>query len=274
MMWEGIVVLLRIGAMVYIGLLLVLAGCQRSMMYYPTTTSEANAINIALADGMEPWRDEDGGLVGWRYMQFSEDADAMLVFHGNAGFAGQRGYLAHGFAPDFAVHIMEYPGYGSRPGRPSEQAFFEAAREAFELLSQQHSGRIFLGGESIGTGVATYIASQFPDRVAGLFLVTPYTSLVDVARSHYPIFPVRLLMRDRFPSETFLAQYSGPVAFVVAEHDEVVPARLGKALYAGYEGPKRLWIQEGRNHNTLDYHPLSPWWSEVREFLHDHASME
>lgn len=271
MIWEGIVVLVRIGAMVYIGLLLVLAGCQRSMMYYPTPSSESNAIVVARGDGMEPWRNDEGELIGWKYVEHTDSADALLLFHGNAGFAAQRGYLAHGFAPKFATHILEYPGYGSRSGRPSEQAFFDAAKEAFTLLQRQHAGRVFVGGESIGTGVATYIASQFPDDVAGLFLVTPYTSLVDVARSHYPVFPVRWLMRDRFPSETFLAAYSGPVAFVLAEHDEVVPARLGQALYDGYDGPKRIWVQEGRNHNTLDYHPLSPWWDEVRSFLQHQA---
>ncbi len=266
-MWDSVIVIVRVVALVYIGLIIVLAGCQRSMIYYPTRASEPNALQLAATDGLEPWRNAEDEIIGWRSAHAADDADVMLVFHGNAGFAAHRGYWVHGFAPTLTVYIFEYPGYGTRSGKTSEKSFYAAAQEAFEQLQMERSRRIFLGGESLGTGVAAYLAGAQPDRVAGLFLITPFDSLVEVARSHYPIFPVRWFMRDRYESAKHLQHYDGPVAMVLAERDEVVPARFGQRLYDGYDGPKRLWVQEGRTHNTLDLHPGSVWWNEVTAFL-------
>ena len=260
-------VLIRVVALVYVGLLLVLAGCQRGMIYYPTRAGESDATAIAATDGLEPWRNDDGEIIGWRSSRSSDDADALLIFHGNAGFAAHRGYLARGFARDFSVYLFEYPGYGARSGKPSEKAFYAAGIEALDQLMEERSGRVFLGGESLGSGVATHLAGAHPDRVSGLFLITPFSSLVDVARSHYPIFPVRWLMRDRYESAKHLETYNGPIAVLLAGRDEVVPARFGQKLYDGYDGPKQIWIQEDRSHNTLDYSPTSVWWNEVAAFL-------
>lgn len=266
-MWNSLIIIVRMAALVYVGLLLVLAGCQRSMIFYPARSSEQQALSIAAVDGLAPWRDGDGMMIGWQYTRANEGAPPMLLFHGNAGFAAQRGYFAHGFSPDLQVFIMEYPGYGTRPGRPSESAFYEAALAAFAQLREEHDGPIFLGGESLGTGVATFLASQHPDEVAGLFLATPFNNLAAVARSHYPVFPIRLFLRHRFPNDEHLQNYRGPVAMLLAEADEVVPARFGQKLYDGFAGPKRLWVQDGVSHNTLNYSPVSRWWREVVDFL-------
>ncbi len=259
----------RMAAMVYAGLLLVMAGCQRSMMYFPTRCTEPEAVRLAALDGLVPWRTGEGELIGWRRPDAPESGDALLVFHGNAGFAAHRGYFAHGFAPHMAVFLFEYPGYGSRPGKPSEARFAEAASAALAELRRERTGRIFVAGESLGTGVACGLAARHPEDVAGLFLVTPFTRLADVGRSHYPVLPVGLFLRDRYDNAAHLRDFRGPVAFMVAGRDEVIPTRLGLALYEGCAEPKRLWMQPERSHNTLDYSPRSAWWREVAGFLQE-----
>ena len=72
---------------------------------------------------------------------------------------------------------------------------------------------------------------------------------------------------DRFQRLGRRAREEAGAVAIQAEQDEVVPAELGQALFDRYAGPKRLWIQRARVHNNLDYHPLAPWWGEVREFL-------
>jgi uncharacterized protein len=257
----------RTAALVFAGLCLVMAACQRNMIYYPTRCTELEAERQAALDGLVPWRTGAGELIGWRRADAPAAGDALLVFHGNAGHAAHRGYFAHGFAPHLAVFLFEYPGYGSRPGHPSEARFAEAADEALAHLRAGRDGRIFVAGESLGTGVACGLAARHPEAVAGLFLVTPFTRLVDVGRSHYPLVPVGLFLRDRYENAAHLRDYRGPVAFLVAGRDEVIPTRLGLALHEGYAGPKRLWLQPDRGHNTLDYSPRRAWWREVAEFL-------
>lgn len=271
-MWDGLFMLVRIALLVYVGLLVMLAGCQRKLLYYPIRTTPDNALSLAASRGLVPWQNATGTLIGWHTPDPDSDRDALLFFHGNAGFAAQRSYLADGLRTAFDVYIMEYPGYGARAGSPSESAFYDAAEQAWAQLRAERNGRLFLGGESLGTGVAAYIAGQHPSSIAGLLLITPFTSLVDVARSHYPVFPVGLLMRDRYPSVDHLKTYSGPLAVILAEHDEVVPTRFGEQLFREYDGEhKRKWIHSQRTHNSLDYTPTSPWWREVITFLDAHA---
>jgi uncharacterized protein len=266
--------LARIVILVYVGLLLVMAGCQRRMIYFPAKESESVLRERAARTGWAPWEHPDGRLLGWK--DFSGPVavprpNRLVIFHGNAGFAQHRVYYRDGFgsvddAP-WEVYVFEYPGYGARPGSPGEPVFVAAGREALDVLWQADERPVFLLGESLGSGVACQLASEFPDRVAGLILTTPFTSLADVAARHYPIFPVRLLLRDRFDNVKALANYGGPVGVLLAERDEIIPAEIGRRLFDGYDGPKRLWVQEGATHNTLDYEAGWEWWGEVTEFL-------
>lgn len=266
-MLDSLIVITRIIVLVYVGLLILLVGCQRQLIYYPTKAREADLLEEARLSGMQPWRNEQGELIGWRPSSDDLERDAMILFHGNAGYALHRTYLVYGFESRMAVYLFEYPGYGSRSGKPSEKNIFKAAEDAFQQAQAERSGRIYLAGESLGTGVAAHLAGTYPDQVSGALLITPFNSLLNVARSHYPYLPVRWLMRDQYDSARALKTYHGPIAVLLAGDDEVIPVRFGQALYDGYQGPKQRWIQEGRGHNTLDYSPNSPWWAEVKQFL-------
>jgi pimeloyl-ACP methyl ester carboxylesterase len=118
----------------------------------------------------------------------------------------------------------------------------------------------------LGTGVAAYLAGRFPGRVAGVCLLAPYTRLSDVGAAQFPWLPVRLLMRDRYPSADHLQAFHGPLAVLVGEADSTVPAELGRRLHAGYDGPKRLWNFPGQEHWEVIEQPANVW-LEVLRFL-------
>ncbi len=267
-------ILARMLLMVYVGFSLYLAIFQRRALYYPMRAPEAELVPIAKENGLHPWKSAQNQLIGWMPAEPPpKGANILLAFHGNAGFALHRTYLVKGFQrpadhPAFYVFLLEYPGYGARPGSPSETSFKNAAENALLQIRQDYpENRIFLAGESIGSGVAAWLAGEHPGAVSGLFLMTAFNRLADVAHHHYPILPVNLLLRDRFESAEALKSYHGPVGILLAGNDNVIPPQFGKSLYESYQGPKRLWIQDNRNHNTLDYGLQEPWWQEVKTFL-------
>ncbi len=271
-MRRPVIVVLRVILLVYAGMLIMLAGCQRQFIYYPSRASEQGLLDIARGVNMEPWRDPDDRIIGWRTSSDDDETgNVMVVFHGNAGYALHRTYFSEGFksisrSDKWDVYIFEYPGYGARPGRPSEKAIKEAAVSAVHGLTEKGHD-VYLIGESLGGGVACYLAGKKPDDIKGLFLITPFTSLVDVGRHHYPFFPVGLLLRERYDNLDALENYGGPVAFMLAERDEIIPASLGMRLYEEYDGPKKLHVQEGRTHNTLMFPPGAEWWDDISAFL-------
>lgn len=237
-------------------------------LFHPTTEREEVLLRTAVRQGLEPWPEAGEQRMGWRSGGPTASAPRLLVMHGNAGHSLHRQYFARGFEPYFSVYLLEYPGFGSRPGRPGEAAFLQAAQEALDRLIEEDPDRtVFVLGESIGTGVATQIATANPDSVSGVLLVTPFTNIVDVGRLTFPGFLVRAVLRDRFDNEAALEGYTGRVGFLLAGQDEVVSTELGQRLYDGFTGQKRMWIQEGAGHNTLDFSPTSPWWQEAAAFL-------
>lgn len=269
---KSVLKILGVAFLFYAAMVLMLAGCQRHLIYYPSRGGEAQLLQVAEETGMAPWRNAEGEIIGWKASARGgeeEEVRTVVVFHGNAGYALHRGYFVNGFQTlpgAWEVYVFEYPGYGSRAGRPSEARIVAGAEEAMGQLAREGRTGLYLVGESLGSGVATAMAERFPENTSGLLLVTPFTTLADVGQAHYPFFPVKLLLRERYDNRGALAGYSGPVAILLAERDEVVPARLGRELYESYAGPKRLWVQEGHTHNTLDLSAGASWWREVAEF--------
>lgn len=265
-LWWSVWKVARVLLLAYAGLVGLLFFTQRGLIYFPDRYSEEEGESYAERRGLERW-DHEGQFHGWK--QKGEGEAAILVFHGNAGGAIHRDYLRHLFrdlpaSAGHSLYIMEYPGFGFRSGRPSERAFREAATKAHEVLRSSYDS-ILLVGESIGGGTATWLAAE--KGAEGVLLITPFNRLSAVAAYHYPWLPARWLLRDRFRNDLHLEDFAGPVAFVVAGEDEVIPTSLARRLYESYEGPKLFRLQEGADHNTIYYGPGLSFWEEVVEFV-------
>jgi pimeloyl-ACP methyl ester carboxylesterase len=257
----------------YLALVVLVALFQRHLIYQPSRLDESTAQTRAAAQNLQAWHSATGDFIGWRESRPNAAAVArIIVLPGNAGHALHRAFYRDLFArraamgdPVVEVFLLEYPGYGPRPGRPNETSLTAAAREAVRALRAENDLPVLLLGESIGSGPAAAAAAA--EAVAGLWLITPFSALTDVAAHHYPWLPVRWLLRDRFDNAAALAAYAGPVAILLAEHDEVVPARLGRRLTAELAGPGRVREQPGARHNTLDLSASTPWWDGLIPFL-------
>jgi fermentation-respiration switch protein FrsA (DUF1100 family) len=109
-----------------------------------------------------------------------------------------------------------------------------------------------LYGESLGTAVAIRMASERP--VGAIVLESPYTSIEAVGQHHYPLLPVRLLLRDRFDAMSRIGQVTAPILVLHGERDEVVPVAFGRALFEAAPEPKEAWFAPDGGHIDLRQH--------------------
>jgi pimeloyl-ACP methyl ester carboxylesterase len=241
---------------------------QRNLLYFPERFELGAALARSFRLGLAPWLDPSGGLRGWRRSPVAGPSPRarLLVLHGNAGSALDRiAYLPALQPRGVEVVLLEYPGYGARPGSPSQQALTAAAVEAIDALAAE-GAPIWLLGESLGSGVAAAATAQRPTLVRGLLLVTPFAELTAVARHHYPFLPTWLLL-DRWAPLRDLAGWHGPAVLLLAGADEVVTRSEGERLFAALAGPKRLQVEDGAGHNGLDLSPGLAFWDQVVDFL-------
>jgi fermentation-respiration switch protein FrsA (DUF1100 family) len=159
--------------------------------------------------------------------------------------------LAAGLARQgLSVLLFDYRGYGGNPGSPSEKGLAADARAAQAWLAKQPEvdpDRIVYFGESLGAAVAIGLSMERPP--AALVLRSPFTSLADVAKVHYPWLPVGRLLIDRYPSIDRIGSLSTPVMVIAGDRDDIVPESLSKKLYEAAPDPKRYLLVPGTGHN-------------------------
>jgi pimeloyl-ACP methyl ester carboxylesterase len=186
-------------------------------------------------------------------------ARVIVHFHGNGEQLADLGRVIPGLrAAGFGVLAVEYPGYGLAAGTPSEASLLSAAREAVAHLRDQRgipAERTVLQGQSLGSGVASQLAAQ--GHGAALVLISPFTSMTDLAARLFPALPVGRLVRDRFDTRGIARSVRVPVLIVHGDRDEVVPFSMGEELARTFPDA-RLEHVEGAHHNDL-------WLSHGRE---------
>lgn len=169
-----------------------------------------------------------------------------------------------------SVLLFDYRGYGGNPGTPSEKGLAADARAAQAWLAQQpeiDADRIVYFGESLGAAVAIELSLQRPP--AALVLRSPFTSLSDVGKVHFPWLPVGWLLAERYPSIDRIASLSVPVMVIAGDRDDVVPESLSRKLYDAAPDPKRYLLVPGTGHNDPELADGPGMVDAVREFLSD-----
>ena len=238
-------ILLRAMVIAY-GLLLVLVGCmQRRLLFFP---SQQNSASLAAGSGFTRWE------IAGQYAGYARVVDrpgrVWLMLHGNGGQAAGRAYVLPFLAATDSVYVLEYPGYGDRPGKPSKTSINQAALQAYEALAAQFGrSRMCVLGESLGSGPAAYLGTvrNPPSRIV---LMVPFDVLRKVAQEQYPFLPVRLLMLDQWNNNATLKQYKGRVDIWGARQDDVIPVAHARNLAASVPGS--IYHAFAGNHDWAD----------------------
>jgi uncharacterized protein len=203
--------------------------------------------------------DRPGGVVLHGHLLADGAGGApILGFGGNAWNAADVARFLHRIFPDHPIAAFHYRGYSPSTGRPSARALAEDAVAIHDHMLEVAGWDTppVVVGFSIGAGPAAHLAANRPVR--GAILVTPFDSLTNLARGHYPWAPVDLLLRHRMEPAAELAGTAVPVALVVAARDTIVPGRRTEALRAALaqSAPGVIFDRTlSAGHNDLYGHP-------------------
>lgn len=247
---------------------LVLAGfylAQERIMLQPEYAERTHLIKEAGRYGFREWQDARGRFLGW-HRDGSGTAGPVLVLHGSGGDALGSRVLSDLF-PGAEVFLLEYPGYGARPGEANLASMVDVTVEALDVIGAP----VTVLSYSLGTGIAAEAASKRKHLIRGMLLVAPFDRLSNVARHFYPFLP-RSVVKHDLDSVAALRYARFPVAVILAGADQEIPVEYGRRLHEGYAGPKRLWVLEGAAHDHIDLAPPNPVGMAAARFLTGQAA--
>jgi fermentation-respiration switch protein FrsA (DUF1100 family) len=245
--------LLIVASVGYVGGLAALFLLQRSVLFpipQVPRTSPAMAGFPQVEEHVLTTSDGEKVIV-W-HMPAKPGHPVILYFHGNGDYlAGFFGRFRDMIADGTGVVALSYRGYFGSSGRPSEQGLLQDAAAAYAFTTARYSAdKIVAWGFSLGTGVAVALASEQP--VGKLILEAPYSSIADVAASAFPIFPVRLVLKDPFHSDQRIARVRAPLLIMHGVLDPTIPIAFGERLFALANEPKKFVRFDQGGHNDLD----------------------
>jgi pimeloyl-ACP methyl ester carboxylesterase len=230
-----------------VGVALALAGClsleplQRSLLYYPQppdATDPGALFELPIAGEHVFYRLDD--VAG---------TQALIYFAGNGDDAAKTLPLLRQAYPHRALYALEYRGFGDSSGLPSEKALVSDALLLFDVAHEQHAD-ILLLGRSLGSGIAVQVAAGRP--ATALVLITPYDSVVNVAKDQYPRLPLDWIMTDRYESWRFAPRISVPTVLLIASNDRLISRARSQALFECFRpGVATLHVIEGADHNDI-----------------------
>ena len=256
---EGLAAFGKIALIFAIGFPLLMFLAQDSLIFHPQPLEEARRAAIAQSRGAESLFIH--GADGTRLHAWHVKGDPLIIyFGGNAEEVSWMLEAAPGRVPGAGWLLVDYRGYGASDGSPSEKALVADALQWYDHFKAE---RTYVFGRSLGSGVAVQLAAERP--VAGVIVVAPFDSLVEVGKRHYPFLPVDWMLRHRFDSMALAPKMKAPLLCIVATHDAIIPPEHARRLFDAWGGPKRWVGLDGAGHNSTD--DASNYWPSIQRFL-------
>jgi pimeloyl-ACP methyl ester carboxylesterase len=239
---------------VVLGILLYLN--QQRLLYHPTPDLKIPYKKMVLK--------QQGAKVAV-YVLHPGKTDAIIYFGGNGESMAQSApYLARQF-PNFTCYLMDYRGYGASTGEPEEKSIYADALALYDTVAPHHR-YINVGGRSLGTGVATYVAAQ--RDVRRVVLITPYESIKAVAQDLYPLFPVSLLLKDTYDSLSRVPRIKAQTLIIMAEKDRVIPKIHTQKLIEAFN-PSQLKVIMIKNRGHQDISDDPDYFKVMQTFIRE-----
>lgn len=255
--WNWLWAVLRIVLIVYGIACVLLVIFQGRLIFFPQPLIESTPedygahytqLSIPGADG--------SSLYAWWIPAEDPAAPTLIYFHGNYGNVGANAEHGARLARTCCnVLLFDYRGYGRSSGPfPNESRMYADAESAWHYVVEQKKiapARVILYGHSLGGAVAIEMAKRHPDA-AGLITESTFTSIADRANSEplYRLFPVRLLVYQRFDSIHKVPGIHLPMLLIAGTADTIIPDSMSRSLYAVATAPKQLLLIDGGGHDN------------------------
>ncbi|RCJ24009.1 phospholipase [Nostoc sp. ATCC 43529] len=256
LIWAGIIT-----AFIYFAICLFLFISQTRFIFFPTAVIEKTPefFNLPYEDVWLPVAVKTSkveSIHGWWIKAKQPNAKVLLYLHGNGINIGANVAHANRFYQlGFSVLLIDYRGYGrSESSFPNEKRVYEDAATAWNYLVQQQQippRQIFIYGHSLGGAIAIDLAVKHP-QAAGLIVESSFTSIRELIayRKQFGMFPVDLILMQRFESIQKLPNLKVPVLFIHGVADLAVPSFMSQKLYAAAPEPKQLFLVPAAEHNN------------------------
>ena len=239
---------------------------QEKILFRPTVLNQTHVFKFSNPFDELFLKSEDNAVINALHFKAEESKGVILYFHGNAGDLSRWGKITEYFVDkNYDVLVMDYRTYGKSTGALSEHALYGDAQLCYDFLKELYAEKdISVYGRSLGTGIATYIASK--NKPKQLILETPYFDIPDVAKHRFPFFAVNSLLHYKLPTNEFVQNVTCKISMLHGTDDYVVPLKSGEKLFK--VAPQNLasfTVIENGGHNDLikfdSYH------SKIEEIL-------
>lgn len=256
--------LVRVVAVSYLGVVFILYFFQEKFMFFPKVLDKEFVFQFSgtfQEKSLQIGNDNIHGLL----FTVKDSRGVILYLHGNAGAMDTWGDVAAELAAktSYDVWMVDYPGYGKSTGKiRSQEQLLEMTRslvaEVRKTLPEQ---KLIIYGRSVGSGMAVAAAAE--NKVEGLILETPYTSLLDMAKLRFAWFP-QILLKYTMPSKQWITKVQVPVLILHGDQDQVIPAEMGYALAQSSPKASCVLIPGGTHSNLSEY---SSYWEAIQDYL-------
>ncbi|WP_179339690.1 alpha/beta hydrolase [Winogradskyella ludwigii] len=227
---------------------------QEKFLFFPSTLEENFQYQFQHNFEELFLKTDENTVINALHFKMENPKGVILYFHGNAGDLSRWGTIAEYFvSQQYDVLIMDYRTFGKSRGKLSEEGMYSDAQYCYDYLLKQYSeNEITLYGRSLGTGIASYLASK--NKPKQLILETPYYSILDVAKGRFPMLPVKQLLNYHFPTYQFLPKATCPIIIIHGTEDSVVPFVSAKKLSElNIENLNFITVKGGKHNNLIEF---------------------
>jgi hypothetical protein len=191
-------------------------------------------------------------LHGWKISSADSQHNAIIIYFGGNAEDVSYNILDANLYATRHLFLTNMPGFGNSTGQLSEHSFFSNGLQIYDYIVKKYhldTQNIFIMGRSLGSTVATYVASQ--RNTAGLILITPFDSIENIARKQYSLLPIKLLLKHKFSTEKYIDAVSAPIMVIATDNDGIIPAINLANLYAPRKQKINLLKINDANHINI-----------------------